>query len=110
MADDAQYAQCWQTASGIFQHAVPQEKWTTVANTGRAPLGKVISRKLRSATFTTSLPNAPSGKYVTAVYDTSFEKKKTAVETVTVMLDPDGLVESLRLLRQVEPHPPTRCA
>lgn len=38
----------------------------------------------------TSLPGAPDGKYVVIQYDTSFENKKAAVETVTPMLDKDG--------------------
>jgi ribosomal protein S17E len=32
----------------------------------------------------------PDGKYVVIKYDTSFENKKSAVETVTPMLDKDG--------------------
>jgi Protein of unknown function (DUF4019) len=55
----------------------------------RDPLGKVLSRTLKSATYTTSLPGAPDGEYVVIQYDTSFEHKKSAVETITPMLDKD---------------------
>lgn len=44
----------------------------------RAPLGAVKSRKLQSA------------KYVALKYDTSFENKESAVETITMTLDKDG--------------------
>jgi hypothetical protein len=50
----------------------------------------LISRKLKSKKYTTSLPGAPDGKYVVIQYETSFEHKKSAIETVTPMLDKDG--------------------
>jgi hypothetical protein len=57
----------------------------------RDPLGKLLARKLKSATYATMLPGAPDGEYVVIKYDSSFENKKTAVETITPMLDKDGL-------------------
>ena len=56
----------------------------------RDPLGKVTTRKLKSATYTKSLPGAPDGEYVVIQYESSFEHKQSAVETVTPMLDKDG--------------------
>ena len=56
----------------------------------RQPLGKTTSRKLKSAKYTKTLPGAPDGEYVVIQYQTSFAKKKSAVETVTPMLDNDG--------------------
>jgi predicted SnoaL-like aldol condensation-catalyzing enzyme len=56
----------------------------------RAPLGKVVSRKAYSKKYSESLPGAPDGKYVVIQYESSFEKKKAAVETVTAALDEDG--------------------
>jgi hypothetical protein len=37
-----------------------------------------------------SLPGAPDGEYVVIQFATSFENKKSAIETVTPMLDSDG--------------------
>ena len=90
LVDDGQYVVAWQKTAGIFQHAVPQDAWTTTATTHRTPLGKMLSRKLVSANFTKALPGTPEGSYVVAVYDASFEHKKTATETVTAALDTDG--------------------
>jgi hypothetical protein len=36
------------------------------------------------------LPGAPDGEYVVIQYESSFEHKQAAVETVTPMLDKDG--------------------
>ena len=38
----------------------------------------------------TSLPGAPDGEYRVFQFDTSFEHKQTAVETVTAVLETDG--------------------
>jgi hypothetical protein len=56
----------------------------------RQPLGKLISRKMQTKSYKTSLPGAPDGEYVVIQFETSFENKKTAIETVTPMLDKDG--------------------
>ena len=37
------------------------------------------------------MPGAPDGRYVVVQYDTVFENKASAVETVTPMADPDGV-------------------
>ncbi len=56
----------------------------------RKQVGALVSRKLKSAQYATSLPGAPDGKYVVIQYDSTFQNKRAAVETVTPMLDQDG--------------------
>jgi hypothetical protein len=56
----------------------------------RKPLGKPISRQVKTKTYKTSLPGAPDGEYVVIQFETSFENKKSAIETVTPMMDKDG--------------------
>jgi Protein of unknown function (DUF4019) len=45
---------------------------------------------LKSREYTEKLPGAPDGKYVVIQYDTVFEKKASAIETVTPMAEADG--------------------
>jgi predicted SnoaL-like aldol condensation-catalyzing enzyme len=54
------------------------------------PLGKVISRKLKTTSYQTTLPGAPDGQYVVIQFETSFQNKKSASEIVTPMVDKDG--------------------
>ncbi len=56
----------------------------------RKPLGQTVSRVLFSKRYHTSLPGAPDGEYVVIQFNTSFENKKSAIETVTPMKDEDG--------------------
>jgi hypothetical protein len=45
---------------------------------------------VRDVLRTTSLPGAPDGDYVVIRFATSFEKKKSAIETVTPMRERNG--------------------
>ena len=90
LIDNNQYAKSWETAAGLFKDAVAKEQWHQSLNAVRKPLGKVMKRTVRSKQYATSLPGAPDGEYVVIRYETSFENKKSSVETVTPMLDKDG--------------------
>lgn len=81
----------WDQAAKLFKGAVSKEQWAQALAGVRPPLGKVTSRKLVSRQYSEKLPGAPDGKYVTIQYETVFEKKASAVETITPVLDPDGV-------------------
>ena len=63
----------------------------SIVGAARGPLGELVSRKLKSRDYTGKVPGGPDGKYVVIQYDSVFEKKAAAVETVTPMMDPDGV-------------------
>jgi len=90
LTDSGKYAESWDEASQLFKNAVTRQQWLSKIKAARTPFGKVHSRKLRSATYSKTLPGAPDGDYVVIQYDTSFENKASAVETITPMLDKDG--------------------
>ena len=90
LVDSGQYAQSWQTASAAFRAAVSKPQWEQALKSVRAPLGKLNKRVLQRATATTSLPGAPDGSYVVATFNSSFEHKDAAIETVVATLDKDG--------------------
>jgi len=91
LIDSGNYAESWNTAAGYFKAAISGQQWEQTLNAVRKPLGQIVTRKLKSATYAKSLPGAPDGEYVVLQFDTSFTNKKSAVETVTPMLDKDGL-------------------
>jgi hypothetical protein len=90
LVDAGDYKQSWETASTIFKNAGTEDQWAQRVGSARKPLGALVSRKLKSAQYTNSLPGAPEGKYVVIQYDTSFKNKSPAGEIVTPMLDKDG--------------------
>jgi hypothetical protein len=90
LADAGDGAATWDRAAPAFQSGVSKAAWTDALKAARQPLGAVTSRKVASSVFTHSLPGAPAGDYVVIQYDTQFERKEHAVETVVPMRDGDG--------------------
>jgi hypothetical protein len=91
LVDAGKYDQSWKEAAKYFKDAVSQDKWQQSLQAVRDPLGRLISRTVKRRVYTTSLPGAPDGEYVVIQFETSFQNKKAAVETVTPMMDKDGL-------------------
>jgi serine/threonine protein kinase len=88
--DAGSYSQSWKDAAAFFKKAITEAGWSAAVTGVRQPLGALVSRKLKSAQYTRSLPGAPDGEYVFMQFDTSFAAKIAAVETVTFMKEPDG--------------------
>ena len=88
--DKGKYAESWQEAAAYFKEAINQRRWGQSLQAVRKPLGQMVTRKVESAAYKTSLPGAPDGEYVVIRFETSFENKKSAIETVTPKLEKDG--------------------
>ena len=90
VVDAGKYGDSWNEAAEYFKNAMKKEQWEQSLQAVRKPLGKLVSREPKSQTYKISLPGAPDGQYVVIQFQTSFENKKSAIETVTPMLDKDG--------------------
>jgi hypothetical protein len=91
LVDAGKYAESWKAAAAAFQAAVTEEKWGSALSSVRTPLGKLVTRTMQSATYTKTLPRVPDGDYVVVLYQTSFEKKQMAQETVIASKEKDGV-------------------
>jgi hypothetical protein len=90
LIDNGGYSQSWKEASTYFQGAVSEKNWKASLDGVRRPLGKLVSRKVKTVKQAEELPGAPDGQYVVMQFETSFENKKFAIETVVFMLQKDG--------------------
>lgn len=84
LVDKGQYGQSWSSASGMFQHRLAQDKWSTMVAQVRAPLGQVSTRALLGVRETHQLPGAPSGEYRIVQFNTAFAHKPHAIELVVM--------------------------
>jgi hypothetical protein len=91
LVDGGDYAAGWEAAASLMQDAAPKEQFGQGVGAAREPLGAVTSRSFSKAEYATALPGAPDGEYVVIQYETVFENKAQAVETITPMLDWDGM-------------------
>jgi hypothetical protein len=89
--DGCRYATGWDAAAPAFKRMITREEWDRAVHSVRTPLGRCLSRRLRSHTLVDSLPGAPRGPYVVLKFDTDFERKTGAVETVTPAIGEDNL-------------------
>ena len=88
--DSGEYSKSWNEAAQIFKQKVSLEQWTSALESVRITFGKLKLRRFKSAAYTETLPGAPDGKYVVIQYETTFENKRSAIETVTPMMEKDG--------------------
>jgi len=89
LVDRQNYSESWAQSGSLFRSRVSQQRWAEMARQVREPLGGVISRKVLSTTTTRTLPRAPEADYVVLRFQTSFQAKSEAIETLTVVLE-DG--------------------
>ncbi len=90
LVDQKNYSGSWDEAARFFKAAVKREIWIAQLNQYRAPLGEVVSRKVLTASYMTSLPNAPKGEYVVIQFQVKFASGKKMVETITPLWDEDN--------------------
>ncbi len=60
LVDDANYDASWDEAAKLFQGAVTKEQWRQAAAGLRTPLGKLVSRKVKSRQYAEQLPVLPT--------------------------------------------------
>lgn len=91
LIDSERYSESWDQAASLFKSKVSRAQWVSAIRSARGPFGSIQSRSFLGAVYKTKLPGAPNGKYVVIRYRASFENKEDAVETLTPMLDQDGI-------------------
>lgn len=90
LIDKDEESESWNQAASMFKTALTAEDWKKALDSAHSPIGKAVSRKLKSKTYATELPGAPDGEYVIIEYETQFEKKRNGTETVVPLKDTDG--------------------
>ena len=93
LLDNKKYGESWDEAAAIFKAAVTKSDWERQINAIYTPFGKLRARILLSSTYAETLPGAPDGKYVVIQYKSSFENKKSAIETITPIYQVTGNVK-----------------
>jgi hypothetical protein len=91
LLDGGRYPESWAGASAAFRKGIARDDWAREAANARTPLGTLGSRKLRTLSYATALPNLPAGNYVTLVYDSHFPNKTGVAETVIATREADGV-------------------
>ena len=89
IVDQGQYEKSWDEATSYFRDAIDKSDWVKTIKAVRTHMGNVIKRERGEGEYSTTLPSAPDGEYVTMEFKTSFENKKEGIETVYVRWEAD---------------------
>lgn len=90
LLDSGEVGKGWEQSSRVFRNNVSVEDFKKSIGDSRGPLGKLMSREVRSAQAAHSLPNAPRGRYVIVQFDSVFANHPAIVETVTTKFEGAG--------------------
>ena len=90
LIDSKKYSKSWTQASSFFKESLTRNQWARAVKPVRNPLGKLISRKLKSSDYTKTIPGAADGEFYIITFKTSYENMSSATETITLVLDKDG--------------------
>jgi hypothetical protein len=91
LTDAGEGGASWDQAAKRLQGKVTKEQWKQALVQLRAPLGRVVRRQVKSRRYAEKVPGASDAPNVTIEFETVFEKKGRVVETITPMLEPDGV-------------------
>ncbi len=84
LVDDQNWSESWRRAGSFFRSSVSEEAWSSSASSLRNPLGALKSRAVLKVTKATSLPGAPDGEYELIEFQSNFENKRMAIETLVL--------------------------
>ncbi len=91
LIDARDYGKSFDEMAVLFRGAVSKADWEKTMDLYGKGFGKAVSRKVQSKRHTRHLPAGPTGEYVIIEFESSFEHKSKAAETVTLMRDRDGV-------------------
>jgi Protein of unknown function (DUF4019) len=89
MVDDGDYAAAWSDVAQLFKGKMDVDAWVQSVSAPRGQVGELKSRKLKSYTEMTSLPNAPDGDYAIVEFDSVFANRKDSGEMLPLVRE-DG--------------------
>ena len=90
LIDGGRYGAAYDEAAASFRKGIEKLKWEVAAQNARAASGPLINRRMRTATFTRSIPGAPDGEYVIMQFDTRFDRQPLVTEMLTSEREKDG--------------------
>ena len=90
LLDGGSYSKAWEGVAATMQSTMSQTDFDKGMQSIRTPLGKMVSRDLKSQKHQTHLPGLPDGDYWVVSYNTTFENKQNVAETLVLGLGQDG--------------------
>lgn len=92
LVDRGDYEASWQTAAAYLKNDIPLEQWLTRLAAVREAAGKIVERRQKKYIYSKNpKKGVPEGEYMVYIFSSRFANKDDLTETVTLMLEEDGL-------------------
>ena len=90
LVDSGQYEPSWTLSSAYLRKEIPLEQWQQQLSDVRTAAGALLSRELKDQRYNKETrKGVPEGEYMVFIYNTAFQNKSAATETITLMLEDD---------------------
>ena len=89
--DRGLYTNAWNEAASQLRNARDAEDWVKMLHAFRRPLGDVVTRGESTKRYVRALPGLPDGDYFSIRYKTVFQNKRSAVETLHLKRETNGI-------------------
>lgn len=90
LVDGGLHTPSWAAAAPLLRAGVGPHEWDEALRAVRTPLGRCLSRRLRSRAVVEGPAGSPHGPFVVIRFESVFERRGRAAETITPVLGPDG--------------------
>ena len=90
LVDQGRHPASWAQAAPLLREGVGPRDWDAALRATRAPLGRCFWRKLQSWTAVEGPPGELRGPYGVIRFESVFEGRSRAIETITPVLGADG--------------------
>lgn len=90
LLDSQRYAESWELLSSNTKGKLPKDQWELAMMGMREPLGKLKQRKFEKAQYIKSLQGYPDQEGIIVRFESTFESRKSVIESVGTIHDKDG--------------------
>lgn len=104
LIDHNQYDASWDACATSIKNGISKPAWNTVMTVNRARFATLVSRKLVLTQTVSSLPGSADGEYAVLRYRSSFNSKRTGLETVTLTKEGGKWVGYQYSIKDVKTH------
>jgi hypothetical protein len=85
LVDDGNGMEAWKQAASVWKDKAPQDGFVRTLKAMREPLGAMTGRSLKDVKLVKTLPGMRDGQYAVVRFDSTFARKASAVETLTLI-------------------------
>lgn len=90
LVDRGAHTPSWVAAAALLREGIALRQWDAALRAVRTPLGRCLSRRLRSRATVEGPAGAPGGLFVVIRFDSVFERRGRAAETITAVRGADA--------------------